>query len=118
MSYMYKCKTLQVRNTICICIDCPYDLKLFGLDDGLSCYIPSTCTAVDCCVDVPLTGRSIAAYAHLDNCKGILDIGIEQFTTAVTLHGYTWGLYTMCILYHIRQFITHPPFIFLTSQYV
>ncbi|XP_062582876.1 uncharacterized protein LOC134244633, partial [Saccostrea cucullata] len=46
----------------------------------VTCYVPSLCTAVDCCVDVPSLDMSFHTYISIDPCQYMLKIGIEKYS--------------------------------------
>ncbi|KAL3873935.1 hypothetical protein ACJMK2_037012, partial [Sinanodonta woodiana] len=71
--------------------ECPFDLQLVPLHNGLSCHIPTSCTGVDCCVDVDLIGRSIRTFVLIDPCDNKMAIGIEKLVANHSLSDYRFG---------------------------
>ncbi|KAL5015120.1 hypothetical protein ScPMuIL_009390 [Solemya velum] len=70
---------------------CKLETDLRALNDSLlTCHIPSYCTGIDCCVDVPFTGRAFNAYILIDACENHLQVGIEKLKIDRSLVGYTW----------------------------
>ena len=60
--------------------------------DGLSCYIPATCTGTYVCADVPVLGKPVSAYLELDDCSQILKIGIENYKFDVLFDDLQFGM--------------------------
>ena len=72
--------------------DCPLTIPLTPLPAPASCFIPSHCTAVDCCVDVDFLQRSFHAYIDLNTCDNMFTIGIEKLKIdPVNLTDYEFG---------------------------
>ena len=72
--------------------DCPLNIPLTPLPAPVSCFIPSHCTAVDCCVDVDFLQRSFHAYIDLNTCDNMFTIGIEKLKIdPVNLTDYEFG---------------------------
>ncbi|VDI06314.1 Hypothetical predicted protein [Mytilus galloprovincialis] len=72
--------------------DCPLNVPMTPLKIPATCLIPSHCTAVDCCVDVDLLGRSLHAYVDLDTCNNQFSVGIEKLKLdPVSLIDYKFG---------------------------
>ena len=59
--------------------------------DKVTCYLPSLCTAVDCCVEVTPLSRSFHLYLNIDPCNYILRVGIDNFYLNQSLDRYTFG---------------------------
>ena len=78
-------------NDIYLFIACPSTLTLPTIRNTAACYIPSYCTGVSCCVEVPLVGRSFLVSALIDGCNMKLNLEIEKRTVNISLIGYTWG---------------------------
>ena len=71
---------------------CPKSfVDLPALPSQVSCYIPKSCTAIDCCVDIPKTGLSIHSSLDIDLCTNRVSGGIEQETFDFSLFKYEWG---------------------------
>lgn len=65
----------------------------------VTCYVPSLCTAVDCCVEVPALDMSFHTFLSIDPCQYMLKIGIEKYSFQKSLDelslgkfhcGYVW----------------------------
>ncbi|XP_076076023.1 uncharacterized protein LOC143046845 [Mytilus galloprovincialis] len=56
------------------------------------CYIPHTCTSIDCCVNLPGLHRTIHASVDIDTCNYKLTVGIEKVHLEYSLVDYEWGL--------------------------
>ncbi|XP_060582668.1 uncharacterized protein LOC132739036 [Ruditapes philippinarum] len=61
------------------------------LPDMMTCSIPTHCTAIECCVSIPLIGRSVSVAVDLDACAYQLSITIEKFKSNIRLFDYEWG---------------------------
>lgn len=61
------------------------------IPDMMSCSIPSHCTAINCCIDVPFIGRSLYISVDLDACSNRLTVTIEKFAKHIQLFDYEWG---------------------------
>lgn len=57
----------------------------------VTCYVPSLCTAVDCCVDVLDLDMSFHAYLSIDPCRYTLRIGIDKYSFTVSLDQMEYG---------------------------
>ena len=51
----------------------------------VTCYVPSQCTAVDCCVDVPALDMSFHTHLSIDPCQYTLRIGIDKYGFTLAL---------------------------------
>ena len=71
--------------------ECPLNVSLFQLGSGVKCHIPDICTGVHCCVDVAVVGRSFHAFAVLDACNLVINVGIENLKFDLNLDNYEWG---------------------------
>ncbi|XP_060567959.1 uncharacterized protein LOC132726631 [Ruditapes philippinarum] len=83
--------------------DCKLTFDNISTSDGMSCFIPGSCTGVELCVYIPLIGRYINAYMHLHTCNFTIDIGIEQFRFSVGFFDYEWGETKEFILKDVLQ---------------
>ncbi|KAK3612536.1 hypothetical protein CHS0354_024513, partial [Potamilus streckersoni] len=72
--------------------ECTLNTTLLPISDPLSCVIPETCSAIECCLDVDLIGRSFNSHIQLDPCNFLLTVGIENFSFNVSLLDYEWGV--------------------------
>ena len=70
------------------CSKLDIDLKL---PEMMTCSIPTHCTAVECCINVPLIGRSVSVSVDLDACSYQLTVTIEKFKKHIRLFEYEWG---------------------------
>lgn len=66
---------------------------LMEMPEYLSCYIPKTCTAVDCCMDFSLLNLTLNFYVSVDTCGYIIRGGLEKFTFELPYSKYVWGKY-------------------------
>ena len=57
----------------------------------MTCYLPTRCTAVECCVEVPAISTSFNAHVDIDPCNYMLRIGIEKFSFNKSLDQYSFG---------------------------
>ncbi|KAK3101942.1 hypothetical protein FSP39_007535 [Pinctada imbricata] len=67
----------------------PVDTK--ALPDNITCHIPSSCTAVQCCIDVDIISSTVSTLLSLDPCQQKLTIKIEELTKEDKLYDFTWG---------------------------
>ena len=82
----------QRVNLVFFSTGCPKSfVDLPALPSQVSCYIPKSCTAIDCCVDIPKTGLSIHSSLGIDLCTNRVSGGIEQETFDFSLFKYEWG---------------------------
>lgn len=73
--------------------DCPVDiLSLPSLPSTVTCHLQKSCTAVDCCVEPPLIGRSFQAELSLDTCDFELLVRLENKKVKIPLFFYVWGV--------------------------
>lgn len=66
---------------------------------GITCYLASKCTAVQCCLDVkdPLQ-QTLHFSMDLDLCLQVLEISLEKLVEKKALFSYSYGmLYTLYI---------------------
>ena len=59
--------------------------------DKVTCYLPSLCTAIECCVEVTPLSRSFHLYLNIDPCNYLLRVGIDIFYLNQSLDRYTFG---------------------------
>ncbi|KAK3612537.1 hypothetical protein CHS0354_024514 [Potamilus streckersoni] len=69
---------------------CSLDITLHYLPAEAACYIPSTCSGVECCIDVNLVRRSFHVYTMLDECNSVLTVGIEKLKFNISLQDFKW----------------------------
>lgn len=72
--------------------------------DKVTCYLPSLCTAVDCCVEVEPLSRSFNVYLHIDPCNYLLRVGIDNFYFNQSLDRYTFGKAFFLTLHFQKMF--------------
>ncbi|KAK3102203.1 hypothetical protein FSP39_009587 [Pinctada imbricata] len=72
--------------------DCPLDVSTTDITGDGTCLIPSTCTAVDCCVDVGFMSRSFRAHMELDPCGEMIRVGVERLAFNLTLAEHGFGM--------------------------
>ncbi|XP_053398211.1 uncharacterized protein LOC128556642 [Mercenaria mercenaria] len=68
-----------------------FETELTAIPDIMTCSIPVHCTAIECCISIPLIGRSISVSVDLDPCGYQLKVRLERFTKHIQLFDYTWG---------------------------
>ena len=61
------------------------------LPDQIQCSIPSHCTALNCCVHVPLIDRSIPVSVDINACVNSASLTIGEYSETVSLLSYEWG---------------------------
>lgn len=57
----------------------------------MTCALLSSCTEVDCCVDVYVIDRSVNVRLQLDPCNENLVVGIEDFVFSISFYDFAWG---------------------------
>ncbi|VDI43606.1 Hypothetical predicted protein [Mytilus galloprovincialis] len=70
---------------------CPKLVDLPTLPSDVSCYIPESCMAVQCCVDVKPINKTISLHISLDPCVYEMEIAIEALNVKKSLLTYVWG---------------------------
>lgn len=74
---------------------------------GITCYLASKCTAVQCCLDVqdPLQ-QTLHFSMDLDLCLQVLEISLEKLVEKKALFSYSYGkLYTRSFVSHCKELI-------------
>ncbi|XP_053390116.1 uncharacterized protein LOC128553035, partial [Mercenaria mercenaria] len=59
----------------------------------MTCSIPAHCTAVECCISVPLIGRALSIAVDLDACAYQLRLKVERFSKEIRLFDFEWGIW-------------------------
>ncbi|XP_063408926.1 uncharacterized protein LOC134692406 [Mytilus trossulus] len=72
--------------------DCPITTTLPNLNPGMTCVLLSSCTTVDCCLDVDIINHSFNVKLQLDPCNENLKVSIEDFAIAISLYDFEWGV--------------------------
>ena len=62
-----------------------------GISDYATCYVPDTCTSIDCCIEVTKIGRSFRTYVDVDTCNYKLTVEIDKIHLEYSLVDYEWG---------------------------
>lgn len=73
---------------------CPSPPTLRNMSgDAMSCFMPSSCSAVRCCLDVSrLSGQSVEVSLDFSQCGNYLDITVEKITVKHYLNSFTFGM--------------------------
>ncbi|VDI15760.1 Hypothetical predicted protein [Mytilus galloprovincialis] len=71
---------------------CTKTLNLPQIPEPTTCYLDSSCTKVECCVDVDFIPYSFHTYLDIDPCKQRITVGIEKFHRNISLTNYQWGV--------------------------
>jgi hypothetical protein len=72
--------------------ECPLTVPLTDLTIPASCFIPSHCTAIDCCIEVDFLHRSFHTYIDLNTCDNTFTLGIEKLKMdPINLTNYEFG---------------------------
>ncbi|XP_063447091.1 uncharacterized protein LOC134726610 [Mytilus trossulus] len=72
--------------------ECPLSVNFQDLTIQASCFMPSHCTAVDCCIDVDFLHRSFHTYIDLNTCDNTFKLGIEKLKLdPISLTDYQFG---------------------------
>ena len=85
--------------------DCPLMLQdnLPDLKGPVSCHLSSSCTSIECCLDVVQINRSVAFFLNIDTCNYILSLGIENLVFNKSLIDYNFGKYEQYNLVDLIQ---------------
>ena len=59
--------------------------------DMVSCRVLSSCTAIECCVDVTPLGKTFTVLLEVDACNKELTIGIDEYKTKLP---YEFGMFS------------------------
>ncbi|OPL32688.1 hypothetical protein AM593_10722, partial [Mytilus galloprovincialis] len=70
---------------------CANNINLPQIPEPTSCYLDTSCTRVECCVDVDFIPYSFHTYLDIDPCKQMFTVGIEKFHRKISLTNYQWG---------------------------
>lgn len=93
MVYGY-CTSVYFVVIYVVIVDCTTDLtsQLPALDSVTNCAIDSSCTSVDCCMEVPkLSARPLNFHLSLDNCDWKIGYGMDSFVIQPTvLYDFTF----------------------------
>ncbi|XP_052083593.1 uncharacterized protein LOC127720891 [Mytilus californianus] len=71
---------------------CANNINLPQVEEPTTCYIDTSCTTVECCVDVDFIPYSFHTYLNIDPCKQMITVGIEKFHRNISLTNYQWGV--------------------------
>lgn len=85
---------------------CPSPPTLRNMSgDAMSCFMPSSCSAVRCCLDVSrLSGQSVEVSLDFSQCGNYLDITVEKITVKHYLNSFTFGMMlTICLHLSLSQ---------------
>ncbi|VDI38371.1 SWI/SNF-related matrix-associated actin-dependent regulator of chromatin subfamily E, member 1 [Mytilus galloprovincialis] len=88
--------------------DCPLASDLPPIETSMTCYIPSYCTGINCCIEVDQIGKTFNVYALLDGCNWRLTLGIERRKIDISLLDYNWGetqVFTLMDIIHLEYSI-------------
>lgn len=61
------------------------------LPSVVSCFVPDSCSALVCCLDVPVINKTLRIDISLDSCLYEMKISIEGLNVKKSLLSYTWG---------------------------
>ncbi|VDI08519.1 Hypothetical predicted protein [Mytilus galloprovincialis] len=71
--------------------DCSKLVDLPNLPLDVSCHIPESCMAAQCCIDVTPINKTISVNISLDPCVYEIEIAIEVLHVKKSLLTYVWG---------------------------
>ncbi|XP_041378093.1 uncharacterized protein LOC121390363 [Gigantopelta aegis] len=66
-------------------------VQLLQLPSEARCHITDSCSAIDCCVQIPYVKRTVHLTFNLDICKLTLDLSLENLKYTVSLMEYNWN---------------------------
>ncbi|KAK3101936.1 hypothetical protein FSP39_007496 [Pinctada imbricata] len=72
------------------------------LPSNMSCHLLSSCTGVECCVDVDIIETTVSALYSLDPCQQKITIQIEELKTNQSLYDFSWGKHFFILFF--REF--------------
>lgn len=59
---------------------CASPPDLLPLPGTVTCHLPSSCTALDCCVSSSKLGQNFRTYLDIDPCTSQITVGIDDWT--------------------------------------
>ncbi|XP_071123204.1 uncharacterized protein [Mytilus edulis] len=71
---------------------CRDKLPLPRLNGPVSCHITSSCSGIECCLDVKPLQRSFHAYVLLDACSNRIKLGIENYNLDTVYFDFKFGM--------------------------
>lgn len=88
-------QTIKITdNKMCLLIlDCPQSVQtsLSSITDRALCTVSSSCTNLQCCVNIPLLNRTFEVGMELDYSYMSLRVYVEKMTRKQSLIGYQFG---------------------------
>jgi len=72
-------------------IECADSDLILNPPPSVSCVVPSSCSALSCCVDVDFMSRTINTEIYIDPCTYTLSLTIEKLHVETSLLTYKWG---------------------------
>jgi hypothetical protein len=76
---------------MCYLSECQSITLPVDISNSATCYIPDTCTSIDCCIEVATLGRSFRTYVDIDTCSYKLTVEIDKIHLEYSLVDYEWG---------------------------
>jgi len=74
------------------------------LDSPVSCAMLSSCSAVDCCIDILFLDRSFHIVFDIDMCSRKMVISIEKLKIELSVLDYNWGKIHFLNMYVLYSF--------------
>lgn len=59
--------------------------------EDVTCYISSSCAALQCCVQVPIISTTFSTKLEVDPCNIQMTVEIDQLKFTKNLFDYEWG---------------------------
>lgn len=82
----------NVKYANCMLSECSHlRLELPDLPASSVCHIASTCTAIDCCIDIDYLRRSIQSSFSIDFCNFTIQGNLEKLKFNFNIIDYKWG---------------------------
>lgn len=103
MNICYACfKIFHLLSSLCIqkliyVTACRDKLPLPRLNGPVSCHITSSCSGIECCLDVKPLQRSFHAYVLLDACSNRIKLGIENYNLDTVYFDFKFGKFIQSI---------------------
>ena len=71
---------------------CKVSVDLPSLPSYMSCQLSSSCTQIQCCMNIESIGRSFQVNFNIDPCTYSLKTEIEGFDNKELLFDFSWGV--------------------------
>lgn len=104
LSFLSDCPPTYIKRTLTSALltlllfisDCPpaiMNMTLPSLPSGFHCRVNSSCTKVDCCVEVGFLKKNIHLELEVDICSRKISFSIEKLRQEIPIFNYTLGIF-------------------------